>query len=181
MNDIIDWARVYSSLGFFDPYSRFVEREKVKKHPQYFTVPVLKCLTCEVLIGAFRCAGVSVCVKNYEGEISEANLDAQIMHFNPKTGKVSYFANFERTAEPEETKKICENNSINLVERLLLGYGYFFATHNHLDKIYSTLCMGSCDTALQFFSVGTNASGQIEICRCNEISENVRGRIRRLV
>lgn len=136
----IDWARVYKTLGMkFEPESLAVEAD-----PCFWDVYVQKGVTPNKVVAAFRELGVDVYTY-----IDDLDTNVPTNDRDPKNG--SYRVRFNKTieADPELAGKSAEDlkteniSGITLLERLLLGLGYFLAIGEHLDVENITLCSGS--------------------------------------
>ncbi|MEK7192861.1 MAG: hypothetical protein AAB682_01870 [Patescibacteria group bacterium] len=107
-------------------------------------VPVLAGATSNLVIKRFRALGVPV-------ECSSEDFDKVAMKNSrdPKSG--SYVVSFRRAREAPKAYRNFSGNqladqkidSITLLERLLLGFGFFFTMGKHLDTKSWTLCAGS--------------------------------------
>lgn len=136
----IDWVRVYKALDMkFEPGELATEAD-----PLYWDVYVQKGVTPNKVIAAFRQLGVDVYtyVDDLDGCVSTNDR-------TPTDG--SYRVRFCKTVEADpklanksaEDLKVEKIVGITLLERLLLGLGYFLATGSHLDIENVTLCSGS--------------------------------------
>jgi hypothetical protein len=136
----IDWTRVYHTLGMkFEPNDLAVPAD-----PNFWDVYVLVGVTPNKIVAAFRQLGVDVYTYM-------SDLDSGVPTNDRDTKKGAYRVRFQKTIEADTelanksaddlaTEKIA---GITLLERLLLEFGYFLATGEHLDVENVTLCSGS--------------------------------------
>ena len=151
----LDWSTVYEALGWTTVYGAFgmsAEYEEFAKantskfaRPGLWTVPILKGITPNKVITAFRKLDVSVYLYTND-------LDADVTKNDRDPNRDgSYVVIFKKTveADPDQKDKSADMlkaegvQGITLLERLLLELGYFLATRKHLDNENWTLCSGS--------------------------------------
>ena len=143
----IYWTGVYKFLGMSSEWKEEIENLLADTSPDHFDVYVLKGVTPNKVVKALRELGVNMYL--YTDDLDEA---VPTNDRDPQNG--SYRVRFKKTieADPELLEKSAEDlekegvKGITLLERLLLGLGYFMATGNHLDIENITLCSGSRDS-----------------------------------
>lgn len=149
----IDWLKTYAVLGMYEEglleaFCDFVKRHKTKACPDLWFTPVIDGLTCGKVVATSNRVGMDVWTL-------EADLDA-IAPKNDRSPKGhSYAVGLARAVEADErANHILASKMLNcfgrrmgatLLERLLIGLGYFLTTHRHLDERSITLCSGSAE------------------------------------
>lgn len=151
----MDWTRVYKTLGL----KVKLEEIACEPNPLSWGIPVVKGTTLNMIVAAFRKLGVDV--YTYYDDL---DTNTPVNDRDPKNG--SYRVYFKKTieADPELANKSAEDlkaeniSGITLLERLLLEFGYFLVTGEHLDVENVTLCSGSRhsdgDVPYVYWSVG---------------------------
>lgn len=140
----INWRKVYETLGMEAEYADFAEAHSAAVNPSFWTVPVLKGVTCDEVVAALRKSGVAV-------SLYCEDLGKGVIHNDRSPDSGSYMVAFCRNVEADEENKNESANDlastghkgITLLERLLLELGYFLITGRHLDEQNTTLCTGS--------------------------------------
>ncbi|MEK7664568.1 MAG: hypothetical protein AAB361_00325 [Patescibacteria group bacterium] len=141
----INWPAVYQKLGMEAEYQEFVKTTNWS-NPSLWIVPAINGATCNKVVAAMKNDGVKFWPnKDLDASLSRNDRDPN------KDG--SYVVGFRRTIEADEENKnlsadiLAEHNhkGITLLERLLLGAGYFWTTGQHLDVKNITLSTGSRD------------------------------------
>ena len=139
---VLNWVKVYEALGMEPDFSHIVIPND---HPSFWDIYVLKGVTPNKVIKAFRDLGVDV-------SLYTENLDKDVPTNDRDPNKNGdYTVRFKKTieADPDLAEKSADMlkqediKGITLLERLLLDLGYFLATGNHLDIENVTLCSGS--------------------------------------
>ena len=136
------WNKAYLFLGMKAEYQEFIENNDIKEDASLWTIPMVKGLTCNKIVAAYKKAGV---------DIHAGDLDEDVAVNDRHSDNGSYLVSFKCNVEADQ-----ENNNqsadqrqeqgckdITLLERLLLGLAYFLATGEHLDVKNATLCQGS--------------------------------------
>lgn len=149
MEDLPDlnWFKVYQTLGMEKEYPEFAKANEgqLSPHPGLWTIPVLKGVTPNKIMEAFRKLEVATYqyADDMDKEVTKNDRDPN------RNG--SYTVSFKKTveADPDQKNKSADMlagegvKGITLLERLLLELGYFLATNKHLDVENITLCLGS--------------------------------------
>lgn len=139
------WEQVYELLGMKSEYMDFAAASPGNDNPNFWTVPVVKGVTCNKVVVALRKRGVNVI-------LYEDDLDANVTENDRDPNRDgSYIMGFLHTVEADEENKDLSANQlkeqnhkgVTLLECLLLELGYFLATGKHLDEKTVTLCAGS--------------------------------------
>lgn len=140
----INWQLTYRKIGMEREYEQALNTLVVRaENPQLWIVPMVQGVTCNKVVTAYRRDEVQV-------DPYANDLDAGMSH-DRCLSKGSYLIGFRRTVEADEKNKgksanilAGENHKgITLPERLVLGYGYYVTTSQHLDIENWTLCSGS--------------------------------------
>jgi len=141
----IDWALTYERLGMKREYE-VASRVLVvpSGDSRLWAVPMLQGITCNKVVAAYRRDSVQVYVYKEDLDVGLKNLIRDPI-------KGSYVVSFCRTVEADEENKGKSANvlatqnhvGITLLERLVLGYGHYVTTGEHLDVKCVTLCSGS--------------------------------------
>lgn len=142
----IDWHKVYGLLSMTWEYEEFLANEgPLVTKPGLWTVPMLKGVSCNKMIVAFKKLKVDVYqyVDDLDADVTKNDRDPN------KTG--SYAVSFTANMEADENLKNFSAiklakqgvKGITLLERLILELGYFLTTGKHLDEVNVTLCNGS--------------------------------------
>jgi hypothetical protein len=141
----IDWIKTYTALGMGVEFAEAVEPlSVVGEHHDLWVVPIVRGINCDKIISFFREMKIMV-----GGNVGSLSRDAMINDRDTSNG--SYVVGFAREVEGDEysrgssADKLTELGckGITLLERLLLGLGYFLTTGRHLDVKNVTLCLGS--------------------------------------
>ena len=130
----IDWAKVYKTLGMeFKPGDLAVSAD-----PNHWDAYVMKGVTPNKVVAAFRELGVDVYTY-----VDDLDAGVPTNDRDPKNG--SYRVRFKKTveADPELAGKSAEMLEAESISGMLLEFGYFLATGEHLDVENVTLCSGS--------------------------------------
>lgn len=142
----IDWQLCYQKFGMATEFEAFcaTNSKDLAVDPANWRTPLITGITPNKVVRSFRELEVKV-------ECYNEDLDKVVMKNvrDPKTG--SYVVPFKRSREvPSKYRNTSYNellrqeiNSITLLERLVLGFGYFVTTGKHLDRKSWTLCAGS--------------------------------------
>ncbi len=139
----INWSVVYQKLGMEIEYQEFAETVNWSD-PNLWVVPVIKGATCNKVVVAMKNDGVKFWL--YADDI-----DASLAHNDRGPANSSYAIGFRRTIEADEENKNLSADDLasrghigtTLLERLLLGAGYFWTTGQHLDVKNITLSTSS--------------------------------------
>jgi hypothetical protein len=139
------WEEVYELLGMRSEYIDFAAASPGNDSSNFWTVPVVKGITCNKVVAALRKRSVDV-------NLYRDDLDANVTENDRDPNhNGSYVISFLHTVEADEGNKNLSANQlkernhkgITLLERLLLELGYFLATGKNLDVKNITLCTGS--------------------------------------
>lgn len=141
----INPVKMYETLGMSAEYAEFIKTNPIPENPNLWTLPVLQGLTCNKLVAAMKTLGAQFYL--YADDLDKA---VPTNDRDPNRDG-SYIVSFARNFEADEENKNQSANSlakaghkgITLLERLLLGLGYFLATGKHLDESNWALCSGS--------------------------------------
>jgi hypothetical protein len=143
---IINWRLVYKALGMAKKYDAGFSPNAVKLVPSVYRwmTPILKNVTCDKVIAAFREININV-------SLCASDLDSSVTENDRNHNNGSYIVSFASNVEADENLKNLSANKlaeqgvkgITLLERLVLGFGYFLTTGKHLDEKNVTLCIGS--------------------------------------
>ncbi len=156
----LNWEEVYKALGMEKEYQEFTL--SISPSSNRWVVPVLKDVTPNKVVKALRSRGVDVYV-------SRGDLDAGVTANDRDPNRDgSYVIAFHKTVEADKEnadKSAAQlvkegRQGIDLLERLLLGLGYFLTTGNHLDVNSWTLCTGSRGPGGRVPVVGRRADGR---------------------
>ena len=141
----INLAEAYKLLGMSQEYQEASQKFNLTEDPNLWKVLILKEVTCNKLVEAYKKAGVKMYL--YTNDLDKEVQDNQR---NPNRDG-DYLVSFKRNVESDEENanqsagdrkaNNCQDNT--LAERLLLGLAYFLATGGHLDAKNWTLCSGS--------------------------------------
>ena len=164
----IDWLRVYEVLGLKAEYEAEQANLVSMPDPAYWDAKVVRGVTPNLVVKAFRVLGVKVWT--YVDDLDTS------VPINDRDPKGSYVVRFQRTveADPENANQSADDREelgvkdITLLERLLLGLGYFLATEGeHLDVKNATLCSGSrrSDGSVPGVRWGAG-SRELYVCAC---------------
>jgi hypothetical protein len=147
----IDWHPVYEKLGMKADFWKFLDGKVNVTEPDQnlWLVPVLKGVTASRVLDAFRQLQVPLFLKMENPRIVDFDRDVIKNDRDPSEG--NYVVLFKKTVEPDpdlvsksaEDLKKAGILGITLIERLLLGLGYYLTTGQHLDYRVGTLCSGS--------------------------------------
>ena len=140
---VISWQKVYEDLAFS---AEFAKSSAPAVKSGRWTMPVLRGITCNAIISAFRRHGVAVYL--YEGG---NDLDTTVTNLRDPNKTGAYAISFVSNAEADEEYEKFSADELSrwgiqgttLLEYLLLNLGYFLATGNLLDQETTTLCSGS--------------------------------------
>ena len=163
----INWAYVYQKLGMEAEYQEFAKTVNWND-PNLWIVPVVNGATCNKVVAAMKNDGVKfwLYAKDLDASLSRNDRDPN------KDG--SYVIGFRRTIEADEENKNLSAEMLaeqkhrggTLLERLLLGAGYFWTTGQHLDVKNVTLSAGSCNLDSNVPSVFFSSdSGKVFVSR----------------
>ena len=146
----IDWAKTYGELGMQAEFAAFVGKGVFDMPPHHvvnpllWTMPMIKGITCNRVVAGYRAKKVDVYtyVPDLDGNVTVNDRD-------PNRG--SYTVGFRRTIEADEENAgksanvlaTAGHKGIVLCERLVLGFGYYVTTGQHLDVKTWTMCAGS--------------------------------------
>ena len=141
----INWPKTYQKLGMEAEYAEAIKKLAFSpENPNLWVVPMVQGITCNRVVEAFRREEVQVytCAND---------LDATMKHHDRDAKNGRYIIGFLRAVEADEENKNKSANTlasmnhkgITLPERLVLGFGYYVATNEHLDMTNITLCSGS--------------------------------------
>ena len=172
----INWQLVYSRIGMSKEVSGLSLPES---DLSLWTVPVIRGVTFNKVVGGFRKSNVDICV--YVDDLDEKIVQNDR---DPNKGG-SYVVRFKRTVEADEENKDLSANvlagrgvkGITLLERLLLGLGFFLTTKGHLDVNSITLCSGSRDFDGYVPRVGWNSYNREVYVHWSSLDAH-RGRLR---
>ncbi len=139
-NVVIDWVKVYELLRMKVDFSHMDMSDQ-----NYWSVPVFMGVTMNKVVQRLRDLNIEVSL--YADDLDKGVPTNDRDH--AKDG--DYVVKFNKTieADPGLKDKSANDlkkegvNGITLLERLLLEFGYFLATGNHLDVESVTLCSGS--------------------------------------
>ncbi len=159
----INWKRTYEVLGMSTEAVETFNAMKV--NPSLWSVPVVKGVTCNMMVDTLREAVRRDGMKVYT-YVDDLEKGVPTNDRDPNRDG-SYIVNFRRTVEADEENanksanmlKAENHKGITLLERLLLGLGYFLTTGQHLDVKNSTLCTGSRNSNGRVPRVGFSAGG----------------------
>ena len=140
---VINWVAVYELLGMRNEL-KASDNIRVNPDPMFWDVYVLRGVTLSMVLQAFRNLGAGV-------SLHVDDLDENVLMDDRHPTGGSYRVRFQKTieADPElhslSSAMLSERGilGITLLERLLLGLGYFLATGKHLDVENVTLCAGT--------------------------------------
>jgi len=138
----INWALVYEKLGMGAEYAKTL---KDMSYPGLWVVPMVPGLTCNKVVAGYR--GLDVQVYTYTDDLNK-NVTQNDRDPN-RDGP--YFVCFRRIIEADDENKGLSASTLatrghkgsTLLERLVLGFGYYVTTGQHLDVQCVTLCSGS--------------------------------------
>lgn len=146
----IFWQEVYSRLDLLDEYFSVQCNAVIFADPKLWVIPVLRGVTMNKVVAGFKRLGVKIWV--YADDLDAV---VTVNDRDPMNG--SYFVQVRKSIQSDEDtknqsaamrKESCCND-ITLLERLLLGFGYFLTNGKHLDTKSSTLCSGSRHKSVQ--------------------------------
>jgi hypothetical protein len=141
----IDWLRVYRELGLEAEFVAALPGLNQTVGENLWWVSVITGVTPNKVVTWFRNRGANV--YTHYGDLDDT---VSTNDRDPANG--SYVVCFRQTIEADSDLVDKSANmltregvkGITLLERLLLGMGYFLQTGDHLDKQNITLCSGSC-------------------------------------
>lgn len=143
----IDWSLTYMLLGMETELNDFLSSHPNPKiaDPNVWALPVIRGVTLEKVTGVFRELGISV-----NAHISDLTNGVPTNDRDPVMDD-SYDVCFRRTveADPENANQSAEDRTQKavigntLLERHLLGLGFYLSTGRFLDPKSATLCSGS--------------------------------------
>ncbi|MCX6722987.1 MAG: hypothetical protein NT094_02845, partial [Candidatus Staskawiczbacteria bacterium] len=121
----------------------------IKVDQSLWAVPVVKGITCNMVVGALREAMRTSDLKVWT-YVDDLDKNVPTNDRDPNRDG-SYVVGFRRVVEADEenanksasTLKAENHKGITLLERLLLELGYFLTTGQNLDVANITLCTGS--------------------------------------
>lgn len=146
----IDWRRLYEVLDMSYEYAKFIEVHSsgLTAKSGFQTMPVLKGLTYDRVVQAFRKLGVTVVL--YAG-YRDVGLDTAVTKNDRHPERGSYIVSFASKMHASDdlrnfsASKLIEKGikGLTLIEGLILELGYLITTGNRLSSDNFTLCSGS--------------------------------------
>lgn len=141
----INWQMVYDLLGMTSEYKVFyAENSKLfATEAEHWLVPVIVGVTPSKIVDVFKSREVAVqsLYSDIDAGIRKEGLDKMDeSHLRKFKRSVNAMEHLNKSANTLQGERV---ECITLVERLLLGLGYFLATGKHLDAQTITLCAGS--------------------------------------
>lgn len=144
----INWPLTYEKLGLTAEYAEASKKLVLpEENSNLWVCPMVPGVTPNRVVASYR--KLKVDVWTYYDD-----LDANV-HKNDRDPNCdgAYLAGFRRTIEADDefanksANQLAEigHQGIVLVERLVLGFGFFVTTGQHLDVKTATLCTGSRD------------------------------------
>jgi len=155
----INWLLTYQKLGMEAEFVGVTKKLVIPTNPGLWICPMIPGVTPNKVVAGYR--GQKVKVWTYHDD-----LDAHVTKNDRDPNRDgAYVIGFRRTIEADEENKGKSANvlaqvnhkGIVLCEHLLLGFGYYVTTYQHLDVKTRTLCAGSrfsggCVPSVAWFS-----------------------------
>ena len=142
----INWRLTYEKLGMKAEYQELSGKlVLLEPNPDLWHIPMIQGVRANKVVATYRSLNVDVYTycDDLDANVSKNDRDPN------KDG--NYLVGFRRTTEADEefanksANDLAKLNhqGITLMERLLLGFGFFVTTGQHLDVKNVTLCTGS--------------------------------------